>query len=296
MQLRSVVLVTVLVLGRASFGEEKKVAAFAPLRPQAGASAELAQQVATYLHEVAKGNAGVLAYFNLRDPAVTNPMLIDIDSGMNICYRAASTIPPARCYADLGGANGIGYFVTGAVALDGDRVRIDLQVFDVSKLEPALLGAGADGSISLPAATWRVESASLEKPLLATLGTVEPRLVAKPKVSDAPPPPPGPAPGPGKGLRYAAWGAGVGGVLALAAGAYFGMQASSAGADLTDKHKKQGGYLGADVDDWRSADDKAFMANVLFGVGAALGVTSGALFFSTAPKPGGGALMIRGSF
>jgi TolB-like protein len=226
----------------------------------------------------------------------------------------------SSCLAELGGALGVDYLLSGSVGLLGTRLRISLSVQNVKRArvvarQARFCDANEDALVRATEETVRALLAEVEGSLAAArapepaVAPVEPspppKVVPPPPVAKAPPakvdltpapPPPGKAtvaattpveprpPEPkGPGLGRRGWGYIVGGagIVLLAAGGGFDAMAYSAYQDQKDA------VAAHDKAAYDSALDsgksKATLANVFYGTGvAALG--AGAFLYFTAPS------------
>jgi TolB-like protein len=207
----------------------------------------------------------------------------------------------SSCLAELGGALGVDYLLSGTVGLLGTRLRISLSVQNVRRArvvarQARFCDANEDALVRATEETIRAVLADVEASMSAApaVAPVVPPPAPKPDLSPAPPPPSRPvvvatpkpadppAPkGPGMGRRGWAYIVGGAGVALLAAGGGFDAMAYSAYQDQKDAvaARDRSAYDAA-LD---SGNSKATLANVFYGTGvAALG--AGAFLYFTAPS------------
>lgn len=263
----------------------KEKLAIAALRTGEGLPADspLGRQIVNYLNEAIGGDPALAAAFEVVPTSQTQIQLFGLG-----CYDAAATMALPACLAEVGKRSGADRVLFGNLSLADGRYKVELRAASNKGEAVEVNNPGAAGTVLL-ATDWSDAVESLKKPLYAALKIEPPPPV---------PPPPPPVAESGSGMRYAAWGTAIGGALALGLGAYFGASASTMADDLAVRNRAQGRYLDADLDDIRGVRSDNTMANILFGLGAALAVTSGALFYAVpAPGPGGGAMLsVGGSF
>jgi TolB-like protein len=232
----------------------------------------------------------------------------------------------SSCLAELGGALGVDYLLTGTVGLLGSRLRISMVVQNVKKAkvvarQARFCDANEDALVKATEETVRGLIGELETGRAPEVAAAPP----PPKVAPPPPLPPPPdlrpAPPPraepvapvvsttapvepaseGGGMSHRTWGKIIGGagIVLLASGGAFDYLAYAAYQD--QKKAATAGDRTKYDDALSSGKSKATMANVLYGVGLA-GAGAGAwLFFGGPKEPGvavvpteGGALLTLG--
>jgi TolB-like protein len=211
------------------------------------------------------------------------------------------------CLAELGGALGVDFLLTGQVGQIGTRYRISLLVVDAKKSR--VVARAAQFCDQNEDALARVAEQTVAQVLAPVRGDFQPGPPAaaprpRPDLAAAPPRPPA-APvitGP-RHLTRGAWISAGAGAALLAGGLVTGLAAQSRLSSLKAK-QGQAGYYDLFPAEEKRVKSMALTSDVLSGLGvASLGVagwlyyrSDTAVAFAPVPTPGGLALVAQGRF
>jgi hypothetical protein len=184
----------------------------------------------------------------------------------------------SACLAEIGGALGADYLLTGQVGLLGTRYRVDLKLLDVKRAR--VMGREGDFAGQNEDALAAAVSTLVAKLLSSAFPGLAPPPPAP--IAAVPPRPPAPEPAPSHALPYGLLGGAA--VLALT-GAGFGYAARSSYDDLAS-HKARDGdaypaYYDANIGTLRTREN---VANVAYGL-SALTAGAGIFFLLRTPSP-----------
>jgi TolB-like protein len=217
------------------------------------------------------------------------------------------------CLAELGGALGADFVLSGQVGEIGSRYHLSVQLLDARRAKVIARAArfsDRSGDALADAAQQVVRSllaAARQGVPLPPPKAGRPDLATRPDAVPLPPPPAGaPAQTAAAGpRRTAAWITLGAGAALLAGGALFGLQASAARDDLAKADWRSPGYAATYDTKSKAARRDALLANVCWGAGAVTAGVGGWLWWrsrpaaiavSPAPTGGGLALVAGGTF
>ncbi len=205
----------------------------------------------------------------------------------------------SSCLAEIGGALGVDYMITGQVGQIGSRYRISLILVDVRKGKVAGRAADfCDKNEDALANAAVARGRELVATIQAATGAAAAKEPKAPKLTPTPPPPAPvaaaaePAASEEPSAPRAPWSrrkilgvslTGGGGVL-LATGLVFGLKAKRLDSDLAASTQDLGFYY-----DYPSKRDEvkrtALVADILYGLGAVTAGFGGYLWFTDKPAP-----------
>jgi TolB-like protein len=205
----------------------------------------------------------------------------------------------SNCLAEIGGALGVDYMLTGQVGQIGSRFRLSLILVDVKKGKVAARAADFCDKNEDALANASVQRV---REIIAIVqagqaGAEKPAIVAVPKAAPPPPPPPSPvakaaAASPEPAQTSGGWSrrklVGVSltgsGVLFAGGGVFMGLRARRLDNELAAMSSDVGFYY-----DYPAKRDQvkraALIADVLYGVGAIAAGTGGYLWFTDKRAP-----------
>jgi hypothetical protein len=257
-------------------GERPKKAAFVGLKAGAGVDPKIADAVSDAFAASLQRRSG-LQLISTKD--------IETALGFEKSRRLAGCSDDAQCLAEIGGALGVEYLVSGSLARVGESRLFTAQVMDIRKAtvlrrhQGRILGKGDDAFLD-----------GVEPAITELFPGALPVASSQKALESAP------------GKRTAAWITGAAAVATAGAGVFFGLRARS----QVDDARKVPQLDGAAYDQaMASARKSALAADICYGVAiAGAGVAawllatspSQSVAISPAPLPGGGALVVGGRF